>query len=599
MEQKSMMARFASYYKPHKKLFALDMISATVVATIDLVYPLLSRSLLNDYLPDSSSALRPFAMIIGVIVFLYICRAGLQYVVDYWGHILGVRIEYDMRKELFNHLQKLSFSYYDKTRTGHIMSRMINDLNEISELAHHGPEDLFLSVLMLIGSFVMMLLVQWKLALAVYVMIPFLLVFAVMQRKRMSLGFKEVKKKMAGVNADLESSISGIRVAKSFANEAFEIEKFDKGNTLFKYSKNVAFKNMAFFTMGMDSMMKSLNVIALAGGGYLIYAQEMTYADLIAFIFYINSFLQPIKKLTQFVQQFESGMAGFERFSEIMSIEPEIQDRKDAIEIRDIKGDIRFENVTFSYDEHNTVLKDISLNVTPGHTLALVGPSGGGKSTMCHLIPRFYEVEDGRITLDGMDIRDIKMSSLRENIGLVSQDIFLFAGTIGDNILYGRTDATDEAVIEAAKNAEIHEFIMSLPDGYDTLVGERGIRLSGGQKQRISIARVFLKDPAVLILDEATSALDNQTEIKVQNALEKLAHGRTSLVIAHRLSTIKNADEIVVMTEEGIVEKGNHEVLLEQNGLYGSLYKAQFKGYIPDEIVAGPDTLYSSEASDI
>lgn len=584
MNEHSKIFGFIAYYKPHRRLFVIDLFCAFLIAAIDLIYPMLSRSILNDYLPSKSSEVRPFVLMILVVIVMYVFRAGLQYIVDYWGHILGVRMEYDMRKQLFSHLQKLSFKYYDKTRTGHIMSRMINDLNEMSELAHHGPEDLFLSILMLIGSFIMMLVVQWKLALAVYTVVPLLLWFAITQRTKMSRGFKEVKKKMAGINADLESSISGIRVAKSFANEDYENDKFDQGNQLFRGAKKYAYKRMAIFSMGMQTMMKMLNVVALGGGGYLIYLGEMTYVDLITFIFYINSFLQPIRKLTQFVQQYESGMAGFERFTEIMNIEPEIKDVQDAYELERVTGDIRFEKVTFSYNEHETVLKEIDLEVTPGHTLALVGPSGGGKTTMCHLIPRFYEVEEGCITLDGIDIRDIKMTSLRTNIGLVSQDVFLFAGSIGDNILYGRTDATKEEVIEAAKNAEIHDFISGLSDGYETLVGERGIRLSGGQKQRISIARVFLKNPPILILDEATSALDNQTELKVQQALEKLSIGRTTLVIAHRLSTIKNADEIVVITEKGIVEKGNHDKLLADDQLYASLYKAQFKGYIPDEI---------------
>jgi len=584
MNNSNKIRQFISYYKPHKRLFALDIICAFIIAMIDLIYPMISRSALNEYLPTRESHLRPFFMLIGIILVMYIFRAVLEYVVNYWGHILGVRMEYDMRKQLFAHLQKLSFKYYDKTRTGHIMSRMINDLNEMSELAHHGPEDIFLSIIMLVGAFIMMLIVQWKLAIAVYLIIPFLIWFAITQRTRMSKGFKEVKKKMAGINAELESSISGIRVAQSFANENYEIEKFDRGNMLFRGAKDVAYKRMAVFMFGMGFMMKLLNVITLGGGGYLIYRGEMSYGDLVAFIFYINSFLIPIRKLTQFVQQFESGMAGFERFQEIMNIEPEIQDRDGAKALVAVKGDIRFEHVTFSYNEHETVLKDISLEVTPGHTLALVGPSGGGKTTMCHLIPRFYEVEQGQITIDGTDIRDIQMTSLRNNIGLVSQDVFLFAGSIRDNILYGRVEATDEEVIEAAKNAEIHEFINQLAEGYDTLVGERGIRLSGGQKQRISIARVFLKNPPILILDEATSALDNQTEIKVQQALERLSTGRTSLVIAHRLSTIKNADEIVVITEKGVDEKGKHDQLIEDGGLYASLYQAQFKGYIPDDV---------------
>ena len=584
MNNQSKLRKFAGFYRPHLGLFIIDMTCALIIAVIDLVYPMISRAILNNHLPTDNSDLRIFFLIIGGILFMYVVRSSLDYVVNYWGHILGVRMEYDMRRDLFAHLQKLSFKYYDKTRTGHIMSRMINDLNEMSELAHHGPEDLFLSSIMLIGSFIMMLTIQWRLAIAIYMVIPILIWFAVVQRQRMSEGFREVKRKTAGINADLESSISGIRVAQSFANETYEIEKFDRGNWLFRSSKDAAYQNMAVFMFGMDFMMRLLNVITLGGGGYLIYRGDMTYIDLIAFIFYINAFLQPIRKLTQFVQQYESGMAGFNRFLEIMAIEPEIKDRPGAVDLKEVGGEIRFEDVTFAYNKHEKVLTNIDLTVPKGKTLALVGPSGGGKSTLCHLIPRFYEVEDGRITLDGMDIRDIKMTSLRSNIGLVSQDVFLFAGTIGDNISYGKIGATHEEVVEAAKKAEIHDYISSLENGYDTLVGERGIRLSGGQKQRISIARVFLKNPSVLLLDEATSALDNETEVKVQQALEKLAHGRTTLVIAHRLSTIKNAHEIVVMTEEGVAERGDHEGLLASEGIYSGLYRSQFKGYIPDQI---------------
>ncbi|GMQ58460.1 ABC transporter ATP-binding protein [Vallitalea sediminicola] len=489
-----------------------------------------------------------------------------------------------MRRDLFKHLQSLSFRFYDKTRTGHIMSRMVNDLNEITELAHHGPEDLFLSLIMLIGAFFAMLFMEWRLALAVYIFIPFLVWFAIKQRTRMSRGFKNVKKKIANVNAQLESSISGIRVSKSFANEEHEMEKFTFGNEEFRASKDVAYKNMAIFSVGMGFITKILNLVVIGFGGFLILKKTMTIMDLLAFIMYVNAFLQPIRRLSNFVQQFESGMTGFERFTELMEIEPLIKDRSGAIDLANVKGNIDFQNVIFSYNDHEKVLNNINLNIKAGKTLALVGPSGGGKTTLCHLIPRFYEVDEGKITIDGKNIKDIKVKSLRSNIGLVSQDVFLFAGTIKDNIMYGDISASEESLIEAAKNAEIHEFIMGLPDGYDTNVGERGIRLSGGQKQRISIARVFLKNPPILILDEATSALDNETEIKIQRALEKLSKGRTSLVIAHRLSTIKNADEIVVINEEGIKEKGTHEQLLSGKGIYEKLYEAQFKGYIPDQI---------------
>ncbi len=583
--RKPLIKRFAGYYKPHLSLFVLDMICATTVAVIDLVFPMFTRSILKDFIPnlgDTNGGLRTFILIIGGLVVLYGVRTGVQFIVDFYGHILGVRMEYDMRKELFAHLQKLSFKFYDENRTGKLMSRMINDLNEMTELAHHGPEDLFISLVMLIGSFFAMLFIEWRLALSVYVFIPLLIYAAINRRTKMSRSFREVKKKIAGVNADLESSLSGIRVSKAFANESYEIEKFDKGNRKFRGSKDEAYRNMAVFMSVMGFLTNILNVVVIGVGGYLIYLGQMDYADLIAFTLYVNAFLVPIRKLTQFVQQFESGMTGFERFVEIMDVEPEIKDDKHALDLTEVKGQIAFKNVDFSYNHEESVLKGIDLNIDEGKTMALVGPSGGGKTTLCHLIPRFYDVQGGSITIDGFDIRKVKMTSLRENIGLVSQDVFLFAGTIRENILYGRIDADEESMIQAAKNARIHDFIMSLENGYDTYIGERGIRLSGGQKQRISIARVFLKNPKILILDEATSALDNETEVLIQKALEVLSKGRTTIVIAHRLSTIKNADEIVVISEEGIIEQGGHESLLAKEGLYAKLYQAQFKGYIPD-----------------
>jgi ATP-binding cassette subfamily B protein len=581
-KNKKILKRFISYYKPHKNLFILDMICAFLIAVIDLSVPMVSRHALKKYVAESQ--FRLFFLAILFLLGLYIIRGIFQYIVDYWGHILGVRMEYDMRRDLFGHLQTLSFRYYDKTRTGHIMSRMINDLNEITELAHHGPEDLFLSLILLIGAFFAMLVMEWRLAIAVYIFIPFLLFFAIKQRTKMSKGFKDVKKKIANVNAQLESSISGIRVSKAFANEEYEMDKFTDGNNKFRKSKNTAYRNMAVFSVGMGFITRLLNLVVIGFGGYLVIKEQMTMMDLLAFVLYVNAFLQPIRRLTNFVQQFESGMTGFERFNEIMEINPLINDSISAKDLKEVEGNINFNKVTFSYNDNEKVLNDINLNIESGKTLALVGPSGGGKTTLCHLIPRFYEVDEGQITIDSINIKDIKVKSLRNNIGLVSQDVFLFAGTIKDNILYGNINASEEQIIKAAKNAEIHEFIMGLPDGYDTNVGERGIRLSGGQKQRISIARVFLKNPPILILDEATSALDNETEIKIQRALEKLSKGRTTLVIAHRLSTIKNADEIVVINEDGIVEKGTHDELLEQKGVYEKLYKAQFKGYIPDEI---------------
>ncbi len=583
--KKTLFKRFASYYKPHLSLFMLDMFCATTVAVIDLVFPMITRGILKDFIPNignTSGGLRTFLLIIIGLVILYGIRTGVQFIVDFYGHILGVRMEYDMRKELFAHLQKLSFKFYDENRTGKLMSRMINDLNEMTELAHHGPEDLFISLVMLVGAFFAMLFIEWRLALSIYFFIPLLIYAAINRRTKMSRSFREVKKKIAGVNADLESSLSGIRVSKAFANEDYEIEKFDKGNMRFRGSKDEAYRNMAVFMSVMGYLTNILNVVVIGVGGYLIYLGQMDYADLIAFTLYVNAFLVPIRKLTQFVQQFESGMTGFERFVEIIDVEPEIKDVKNAIILEGVKGRISFNDVVFSYNHEEAVLKGIRLDIDEGKTMALVGPSGGGKTTLCHLIPRFYDVQKGSITIDGIDIRQVTMTSLRENIGLVSQDIFLFAGSIRENVLYGRIDASEEDMIRAAKNARIHDFIMSLEDGYDTYIGERGIRLSGGQKQRISIARVFLKNPKILILDEATSALDNETELLIQKALEVLSKGRTTIVIAHRLSTIKNADEIVVISEEGIIEQGDHETLLAMNKVYANLYRAQFKGYIPD-----------------
>lgn len=585
--KKKTTARFATYYKPHLPLFILDMFCATTVAAIDLIYPMLTRQILKEFIPnigEMNNGLRTFLLIIGGLVLIFGIRTAVQYVVDFYGHVLGVRMEYDMRKQLFAHLQKLSFKFYDENRTGKLMSRMINDLNEMTELAHHGPENLFISLIMLIGSFVAMLVIEWRLALSVYVLIPILIYFAIKRRTKMSRSFKEVKKKIAGVNADLESSLSGIRVSKAFANEKYEIDKFDVGNLKFRGSKDEAYRNMAIFMSVMEFLTNILNVVVIGVGGYFIYLGEMDYADLIAFTLYVNAFLVPIRKLTQFVQQFESGMTGFERFLEIMDEEPEIQDAHNAKELTDIQGKIVFDHVDFSYNHEESVLEDINLVIDEGRTMALVGPSGGGKTTLCHLIPRFYEINKGSISVDGVDIRDLKMTNLRENIGLVSQDVFLFAGTIRENILYGRIEASEEEMVQAAKNARIHDFVMTLENGYDTYIGERGIRLSGGQKQRISIARVFLKDPKILILDEATSALDNETEIQIQKALEVLSENRTTLVIAHRLSTIKNADEIVVISEDGIVERGSHDSLLKEDRIYAKLYQAQFKGYIPDAL---------------
>lgn len=577
-----MVTRFISYYKPHKKLFFIDMLCAFLMAAIDLVFPMVTRTLLNDILPNGK--IRTFYILIVTLFALYILRAVFNYIVDYWGHVVGTRMEADMRNDLFSHIQTLDTKYFDETRTGHIMSRVVNDLREISELAHHGPEDLFLSGVMIIGSFIILLNIEWRLTLIIFAFVPIMIWFAIKKREKMSSAFRDVRKKIANVNSQLENSISGIRVAKSFANEEYEMRKFFEGNREFKESREFAFKTMAEFFTGINFLSNLLNLLVVGVGGIFVYNGSINLGDLIAYILYVNFFMQPIKRLTQFAQQFQLGMTGFERFIQILDIKPEIIDKKDALELKDIKGNIVLKDITFSYNEKESVLKNINMSISSGKTVALVGPSGGGKTTLCHLIPRFYDVEAGDIYIDDINIKDIAIRSLRQNIGLVQQDVFLFTGTIKDNILYGNPGANDDEIIDAAKNANIHEFIMTLPNGYDTHIGEKGIKLSGGQKQRISIARVFLKNPPILILDEATSALDNESEIKIQKALEKLSEGRTTLVIAHRLSTIRNADNIVVLTDKGIQEQGNHDDLMSKNGLYSKLYNMQFNYDTKDDI---------------
>ncbi|MEG1257155.1 ABC transporter ATP-binding protein [Clostridium sp.] len=575
-----MIKRFISYYKPHKKLFIIDMICAFLVASMDLVFPMFTNYLLKDAIPNKN--LRTIIIFTSVLALLYVVKLVANYIIDYWGHVMGVRLQYDMRKEVFAHLQTLPFSYFDDNKTGNIMSRIVNDLMDISELAHHGPEDLFISIVMLIGSFVLLCTININLTLIIFAFIPIIIAFTMTKRMKMSDAFYDVRKKIALVNTKLENSISGIRVAKSFTNEEFEMEKFDEGNTEFRASRSYAYKYMAEFMAGMRFFVDMLNVVVLGFGGYFVYKGHIDVIDLATYFLYVAYFMQPIRRLTSFVEQYQSGMSGFKRFVELMDTESDIVDSENAKELSDVRGKIEFKNATFKYEDSTEIISNVSLKIEQGKTLALVGPSGGGKTTICHLIPRFYELNEGEITIDGEDIKDITLKSLRKNIGVVQQDVFLFTGTIKDNILYGNPDASDNQVIESAKNANIHDFIMSLSDGYDTYVGERGVKLSGGQKQRISIARVFLKNPPILILDEATSALDNASELIIQKSLEKLSNGRTTIVVAHRLSTVKNADEIVVLTSKGIVERGNHKELLCKGEMYAKLYNSQFNGFLND-----------------
>ena len=571
--RKSVLGMFAHYYKPHWKLFLLDMCCATGVCAVDLIFPLASRYSLRTLLPDG--LYRSFFLLMGLMVCLYVVRAAMNYIICFWGHTLGVRIEADIRRDLFNQLQKMSFSFYDRNRTGQLMSRVTGDLFEITELAHHGPEDLFISVVTILGAFVIMLQIQWKLALVLLALVPFLVIFTVVLRKRMISASKIVQERLAGINGDLEVSLSGMRTAKAFSNEARENERFTLSNNRFKTAKVERYRAMATYTCSLEFFISLMTVVTIGFGGYLLMGDQMNYVNLITFQLYIATFTSPIRKLANFVEQYLVGMAGFARFVEIMRIRPEITDKPDAMVMGQAAGEVEFRDMTFSYDGTHNVLEHVNLHIRPGETLAVVGPSGGGKTTLCSLIPRFYDVTAGAVLVDGLDVRDVTQTSLRDNIGIVQQDVFLFAGTVLDNIRYGKLDATMEEVVEAARRAEILEDILAMPEGFDTYVGERGVMLSGGQKQRISIARIFLKNPAILILDEATSALDSVTEARIQSAFDELARGRTSIIIAHRLSTVRGADRIVVIDDEGVAEQGSHEELLEKDGAYAALYRAQ------------------------
>jgi ATP-binding cassette subfamily B protein len=566
---------FAGYYRSHGKLFLADMLCASLIAAVDLSFPMMTKYTIEHFLPEGRY--RFFLIMICLMVLLYILRSAFSYFVTYWGHTVGTFIEADMRRDLFSHLQQLPFSFYDNHRTGHIMSRVTTDLFDVTELAHHGPEDLFISFVTLAGSCIIILIMRWEMALVLIAIVPLMLLHIMISRKNMLRASKRVKEKTAEINASLESSISGARLTKAFTNESFETGKFKGGNERFKSAKKSFYRSMAGFHSRLEFIIHILNVVIIAAGGFLIMQGRMNLAELIACNLFVTAFLQPIRRLQNFVEQYTTGMAGFARFVEIMRIEPDIRDRPGAVVLESVRGDIRYRDVTFAYNHEVMVLEHINLKIPAGTTLALVGPSGGGKTTLCHLLPRFYEIRNGNITIDGKDIRDLTLESLRRNIGIVQQDVFLFAGTIRDNIAYGRLDAGEEEIIEAAKQAGIHNDIMKMPGQYGALVGERGVKLSGGQKQRISIARIFLKNPPILILDEATSALDTATEQKIQCALELLSRGRTMLVIAHRLSTIRNADRIAVIDDEGIRQQGSHRELIAQDGLYAELYGAQFK----------------------
>jgi len=569
---KSPLKVFVSYIMDEKKLFLIDMVCASLVAIIDLVFPYVSKNSMQTFLPQS--LFKTFFIVMGILAAAYLLKAILYYVITVVGHRMGAFVEANMRDDLFRHVQTLPFSFFDKNRTGTVMSRLTSDLFEITELAHHGPENILICTLTIIGSLIIMFTINWQLALVLTLLIPLCLWFALSQRVKMRDANIEVKVKTGSIFSALENGVSGIRTAKAFANEELEEKKFRESNALYRTAKTDYYKAMGLFMSGMEFTLGIMPVAVIAVGGLLIMKGKFNYIDLVTFTLYVSTFVTPIRKLAQFAELYMQGSAGFSRFMELMRTESDLVDSENAVDIENVEGSIEFKDVRFSYDGAE-IMHGINLSVAPGKTLALIGSSGGGKTTTCQLLMRFYDIDSGSITLDGVDIRDITQASLRRSIGIIQQDVYMFAGTVRDNIRYGRPDVTDEEIIEAAKRAEIHDEIMAMPDGYDSYIGERGVMLSGGQKQRLSIARVFLKNPPILILDEATSALDTVTEQHIQESLDKLCTGRTGIIVAHRLSTIRNADEIAVIENGEVVERGSHEQLLEKNGYYARLYNAQ------------------------